>query len=571
MSALVPVSSPVAVLGLESLLNRLAVPEDHEALAPSMSLLDFVREAWAVLEPDTPLVEGFHVEAICAHLEAVSLGYPDPETGERRYIRDLLVTIPPRMTKSTIISVCWPAWEWTFRPWERYLTASYVQDVATQDAVKTRDLINSAWYQERWGHVFRMRGDQNVKTRYYNSRGGQRIAIGAVRGRTTALGGSRLIIDDPHNVMEAHSFEARQAVIRWFDVAFSNRQNNPKAGVRVVVQQRVHDQDLAGHVLRQGGWVHVNLPMEYEPTPEARTPTPIGWVDPRTEPGELLIEDRMNRAEVEKAKVRMGPADYRAQYGQKPSQEGGNIFHETYWRWYRKDYVDGTPGARPRDGDFDEVACFVDTASGEKETNAYTVFAVWGRKGEQAFLLQVYRERLSFPKLLVKMAEVWGDWGHRGLTAFYVENKSSGIQLIQMTQNPPPGTKRYPVKLWEPGTRPNEKVLRANNSTGWLAAGAAVLPAINGGPLSEQLPWVRAFVQEHTEFPNGEFADQVDTTTMMVHVWFIAPEAAEREAVVAAPGGSVGSGLATVAIDRGAGYARGDGTGWRDGEQDDDE
>lgn len=565
-SALAPVSNPVAVMGLESLLHRIAAPAEVEDLHPTMRLVEFVREAWPILEPDTPLVEGFHVEVICAHLEAISLGYVDPLTGEHRTLRDLLVTIPPRMTKSTIISVCWPAWEWTFRPWERFLTASYIQDVATQDALRTRDLILSPWYQERWGHVFRLRVDENRKTRYQNNRGGTRIAIGAVRGRTTSLGGSRLIVDDPHNVMEAHSFEKRQDVIRWFDVAFSNRQNNPQAGVRVIVQQRVHDHDLAGHVLRQGGWCHLNLPMEYEPTPEARIPTAIGWVDPRTEPGQLLVEERMGREEVEKAKVRMGPADYRAQYGQKPSQEGGNIFHEGYWRWYRADWTPGTEGARPRDEDFARIVGFVDTASGEKASNAYTVFSVWGLRGQQAFLLAVYRDRWAFPRLLRQMAVVWGDWHHRGLTAFHVENKSSGIALIQMAHNPPPGMQRYPVHLWEPGTRANEKVLRAENSTGWLAAGAAVLPATNDGPLTEQLPWVREFVQEHTEFPNGEFADQVDTTTMMVHVWFIdAEEEAERTPVIAAPGGSTGPGLATVALARGR-----DGRsapGFRDGEQ----
>lgn len=532
---LAPISNPVAIMGLEALLHRITLLGDQEPLQPTMSLLEFLREAWPILEPTSPLIEGFHVEAICLHLEAVTFGK----------IRDFLLTIPPRMTKSTIVSVAWPAWEWTFRPQERFLTASYVQDVATQDALRTRDLIQSAWYQERWGHVFRIRGDENRKTRYQNNRGGQRIAIGA-RGKTTSLGGSRLIIDDPHNVMEAHSFEKREAMIRWFDVAFSNRQNNPLAGARVIVQQRVHDHDLAGHVIRQGGWEHLNLPMEYEDTPQARTPTSIGWVDPRTESGELLVEERMDRQEVEKSKVRMG-ADYRAQYQQMPSLEGGNIFQATYWRWYRADFPVGTEGGRPPDHEL-EIVAFADTASKQGEQNAFTVFSVWGRHrpSQQAFLLQVYRSRVSFPQLLLRMGEVWADWHHRGLNLFKVEDKSSGIGLIQMAQNPPKGMPRYPVDAWSPGPGLNDKVFRANQTTGWLSSGAAVLPCFNDGSLSEQPLWVREFVGEHTEFPEGPFADQVDTTSMMIHSWFIDEEDKPRQATIVAPGGSVGPGLITA-------------------------
>jgi predicted phage terminase large subunit-like protein len=528
--------------------ERLATATFARSREPDCSLLNFFRECWSVLEPGVPLVEGFHVAAICEHLEAVTWGD----------VRDLLITIPPRMTKSSLVSVAWPAWEWTFRPEERFLTASYVQEVATQDAVRTRDLIRSYWFQERWGHVFHLRADQNLKTRYSNDKTGYRIAIGA-RGRTTSLGGSRLIVDDPHNVMDAGSYQKRQEVIRWWDVAMSTRHNDAKTGTRVIVQQRVHEGDLAGHVIRQGGFVHLNLPMEYEPTPEARTPTAIGWVDPRTEPGELLIEERFGRSEVEKAKQRMGPVDYAAQHQQHPSPMGGAIYLEQYWRWYRVDLPHGTPGSRPSDADL-EIVCFVDTASKEGEENAFTVFAVWGRTGDRAYLLQEYRERLAFPRLLAKTAQVWGDWHERGLTMFVVEDKSSGVALIQLAQNPPTGMQRFPVKAWSPGTR--DKVQRANMGTGWMASGAAALPAWNDGPLEDQIPWLREFVQEHTEFPKGDFADRVDTTTMMLHWWFVAPETEHvQEVPIVAPGGSVGPALATTGASS---------NGYREGPQDDD-
>ena len=132
-------------------------------------LREFVRQAWPVLEPEA-FVPGWHVDAICEHLEAVTDGY----------IRNLLITIPPRHTKSTLISVIWPCWEWINHPENRFLCSSYAETLAIRDAVRSRRLIQSPWYQANWGAVYHLSGDQNVKARYENDRGGFRLSAGAV-------------------------------------------------------------------------------------------------------------------------------------------------------------------------------------------------------------------------------------------------------------------------------------------------------------------------------------------------------------------------------------------------------
>src|SRR5215831_2717283 len=184
--------------------------------------------AWHVVEPATPYVNGFHIEAIAEHLEACSRGE----------IQDLVITIPPRTSKSLCTSVFWPTWSWTFAPSSRWLCNSYAQSLSVRDALKSRRLIESRWYQERWGHVFALAGDQNVKSRYDNTRGGYRLAA-SVTGSNTGEGGDFLVADDCTNVLEGESALSREMTTRWWFEVMPSRRNDPKTSVRVIIQQRV--------------------------------------------------------------------------------------------------------------------------------------------------------------------------------------------------------------------------------------------------------------------------------------------------------------------------------------------
>ena len=96
------------------------------------SLSAFVREAWPVLEPGTPFVSNWHIDAICDHLEAITAGE----------LNRLIVNIPPRHMKSLAVTVFWPCWEWLTRPETRWLFASYAQGLSTRDSLKCRRLIS---------------------------------------------------------------------------------------------------------------------------------------------------------------------------------------------------------------------------------------------------------------------------------------------------------------------------------------------------------------------------------------------------------------------------------------------
>lgn len=276
-------------------------------------LYEFIQQAWHVLEPTTKFIPGWHLEAISEHLEAVSNGQ----------IKRLLINIPPRHMKSLSVGVFWPCWSWIKNPSSRWLFSSYAQDLSTRDSLKCRRLLGSPWYQVRWGDRFTLVGDQNQKTRYENNQTGYRLAT-SVDGLTTGEGGDFIVIDDAHSIKQVESELIRKSVLVWYDEVMSTRLNNIKTGAIVIVMQRSHHDDLAGHVLeKELGYEHLMLPAEYEP--DRKCSTSLGFKDPRKKSGELLWPDRMGRKEIEKQK-QMGTYAYAGQYQQRPSPRGGGLF-----------------------------------------------------------------------------------------------------------------------------------------------------------------------------------------------------------------------------------------------------
>src|SRR5574343_1939226 len=120
----------------------------------------FTKLAWHVIEPATPFIPNWHLDVMAEHLEAVY----------RCEIKDLLINMPPRHMKSIEVAVMFPAWVWTFQPSVKWLYSSYAQSLSVRDSVKMRRLIRSPWYQERWGHVFRVTSDQDEKMKWENDK-----------------------------------------------------------------------------------------------------------------------------------------------------------------------------------------------------------------------------------------------------------------------------------------------------------------------------------------------------------------------------------------------------------------
>jgi hypothetical protein len=439
-----------------SLLRRPGLLIEIDAERAVRSLREFVRQAWPVVEPSTPFVPGFHIDAIIEHLEAVTHGQ----------IRNLLINVPPRHMKSLLVSVFWPAWEWIVHPERRWLYSSYAASLSIRDSVKFRRLIESTWYQSRWGDRFDLTSDQNTKVRVDNSRSGYRIAT-SVGGSATGEGGDRIICDDPHNVQEVESDTVRKGTLDWFDIVMSTRVNDPKTSAMVVVMQRCHQQDLSGHLLEQGGWEHLCLPAEYE---GATCKTSIGFCDPRKEMGELLWKERYGTPEIEDLKRRLGSYAAAGQLQQRPSPLGGGILKRHWWRYFQPQgfnlppvivsLPDGTsvsiaPIYAP--SYVDEQLQSWDCSFKNLETSDYVVGQAWGRSGSIYLLGHQIRARMDCPGTIKAIRELSQKW--RGTLAKLIEDKANGSAVISMLQHEIPG------------------ILRVNPEGGKVARAMAVSPS----------------------------------------------------------------------------------------------
>jgi predicted phage terminase large subunit-like protein len=488
------------------LLQRPGLLIEIDAERATRSLREFVRQAWVIVEPSTPFVPGFHIEAISDHVEAVSRGQ----------IRTLLINVPPRHMKSLLVSVFWPAWEWIRWPERRWLYSAYAASLSIRDSVKFRRLIESPWYQARWGDRFDLTSDQNTKVRVDNSRSGYRIAT-SVGGSATGEGGDRIICDDPHNVQEVESDSVRKGTLDWWDVVMSSRVNDPKTTAMVVVMQRCHQQDLSGHLLEQGGWEHLCLPAEYEGPTRA---TSIGFSDPRTIVGELLWKERFGPNEIEDLKRRLGSYAAAGQLQQRPSPLGGGIFKRHWWRYWQPrganlppvivQLPDGTQQSiaaieAPRS--VDEQIQSWDCTFKNLETSDYVVGQVWARVGSIYLLGDQIRRRMDCPTTVKAVRELSQRWPQT--IAKLIEDKANGSAVVQMLTYEIPG------------------ILPVNPEGGKVARAMAVSPLIEAGnvylPHPLYAPWVNDFIEECAAFPNGAHDDQVDAMTQALSRWNMIP------------------------------------------------
>lgn len=293
----------------------------NDMVKAESSLIGFVQQGWHVVEPKTPFIDGWHLHAICDHLEAVSSGQ----------IQNLLINIPPRFMKSLDVCVFFPAWEWIQEPALRYLFSSYAETLSKRDSVKCRRLIQSLWYQSRWGDSYQITSDQNEKLRFENDKTGVRIAT-SVGGMGTGEGGDRIIVDDPHNVRDGDSIIKRIGVLHWWDEVMSTRLNDEDTGAKIIVCHRSAQNDLSGHVLAEKhGYVHLCLPARYEgenridsPVIDKQTGEP--WKDRRTKVGEPLWENKFGVKQLDKREKKMSTYAIAAQQQQSPSPRGGGVF-----------------------------------------------------------------------------------------------------------------------------------------------------------------------------------------------------------------------------------------------------
>lgn len=389
--------------------------------------------------------------------------------------------------KSIIISAMWAPWVWLTNPHRKFIYASYAQSLALQDSVKARDIIQSTEYQRLINGAWTLREDANLKAEFQNSAGGVRVAT-SVGGTLTGKGGDYLVADDPQSATDSHSDVIRNEANRWWDEVMSSRANNPDKVGRVVIQQRLHESDLTGHLLKKGGYDHLVLPAQFEVSSRIKSKTFLQFKDPRSVDGELLWPNRFSKKAIDELKVDMGSLASSGQLQQDPKPADGGMFKRKWWQWYRD-----------LPTDIEQIVQFWDCAQKVGVSNDYSVCATWAKTPKGFYLLDLWREKVEAPDL---ERAVSTNFSKHKPNAVVIEDKSSGSSLIQTLLR----ETDLPVIPYDPGKL--DKVTRAS----------AVTPKVESGRcfLNERIEGIEDFLLEHEKFPSAAHDDTVDTTSMMI-------------------------------------------------------
>lgn len=470
-----------------------AIQLERERRRIKKGLHVFQKEAWHVVEPGREFVDGWHLEAIAEHLEACLKGQ----------IKQLVINMPPRHMKSISVAVMMLAYDWIDNPWRQYLFASYAGSLSKRDSNKTRRLLSSPWYQRHFGGDFTLLGD--TIGRFDNDKSGYRIAT-SIGAATTGEGGDILVQDDPHNAVEAQSDTMRLGALDWRDQAWSTRHNDPKTGVDLLVMQRLHEMDMTGHVLAEGGWEHLCLPARYD---GRKIVTCIGWVDPRDTHGEPLWPERFGEDELKKLEKKLGVYGTSGQLQQRPAPAAGGIINvDKILLW---------PAAKPLP-EFTIVIQSYDTAIEEGEMNDDTACVTGGvfmYKGRyRLMILDFWAEQMQYPALRKRIKtdlkeNIYGEKGSEVKAQYaLVENKGSGTQARQDLTHA-----RIAIVPYNPGRL--DKVARARLRSA-LIEDDLIYFLESSRDKGEPVTWVRPLKKNLANFPLVEHDDPTDAFIQLV-------------------------------------------------------
>lgn len=426
----------------------------------------FVQKCFATLHPNAAYMPNWHVALIGEYLEAC----------RRREIRRLLINMPPRMLKSVTVSVAWPAFLMGHNPAERIMTASYAAALSIKHALDCRAIVQSPWFGEVFPEL-RLARDQNEKHKFATRQHGHRIAT-SIGGTATGEGGNFLVMDDPHTPAQAMSDVQRRNAVDWFDQTFATRLDDKRTGVIVVVMQRLHADDLSGHLLEKGGWEHLCLPA----IAETRQVYDFGAVRHVRERGEFLHPAREGVAQLTELKRELGSYAFAAQYQQNPMPSDAGMVRRHWFGRYRT-----VPEA------FTRVVQSWDTAIKAGPGHDGSACVTVGEAEGKCHVLDVTVLRAEYPALkhhVRRMAEVWKP------DAVLIEDKASGQSLLQDMRR-------------EKGLPPLIGIMPASDKVTRFAAVSAMIEA---GKVSLPLDaaWLAEFERELLAFPQGKHDDQVD-------------------------------------------------------------
>jgi len=434
----------------------------------------FVERSFHELNPETDYLHNWHIESIAETLERCRGGS----------LRRLAINVPPRSLKSHMTSIAFPAWLLGHNPSAQIICASYAQDLADKLAADCRSVMGARWYRDLFPST-RFASARQAVHDFSTTQKGFRLAT-SVGGVLTGRGADYIVIDDALKPDEALSETQRQTVNKWFDHTLISRLNDKRTGCIILIMQRLHQDDLVGHVLQQGGWFVVKFPAIAEQDEEHVVQTPYGRRIFTRRQGEALHAEREPLEVLANIREVQGEYNFAGQYQQAPAPLGGGMIKAD---WF-KSYTDPDVPSK-----CDLIFQSWDTANKPTELSDYSVCTTWGMKDKHLYLLHVYRKRVGYPDLKRAVREQAETFGPKTIL---IEDRASGTQLIQDLVN----EGMHEVQRYQPTL---EKVMRMHSVTSTIENGFVHLP--------EKAEWLPEYLHEMSTFPKGRFDDQVDSTS----------------------------------------------------------
>lgn len=459
---------------------RVEVAIQAAAAACKASFYEFLVYFWDTIVEDE-YQDNWHIKFICDELQTAAERVFKNQPKEY----DLIINVPPGSSKSTIVTIMFPAWVWTQMAHARFITGSYSSDLSTLHAVKSRDVVKSSKFQELFPGLIQFKRDMDGKTAYENTSKGSRH-ITSPGGTATGKHAHFIIVDDPINPELAFSEVERKKAVRWMDKTMSSRKVNKKVTLTILVMQRLAEDDPTGHLLAKKGKPirHICLPSEI---------TDLDNVKPKEAEvfyhGGLLDLRRLDRGVLDEAKTDLGSVDYAGQHLQNPFAAEGGIFKRAWFKYYHE-----LPNMRPT-----RTVHSWDTAYKAKQQNDYNAKTAWKQFPHGHYLTDLWMEKTTTPVL---KKEIQTQYAADPADAVLIEDKASGQGILQDLE----AETTLPLIGIQPES---DKIVRANRAAPTVEAGNIYLP-INA-------PWVAALVDKLCAFPGVKHDDDVDSFTQYVN------------------------------------------------------
>ena len=448
-------------------------------------LSGFIERSFYELNPQTEYLHNWHIEVIAAELEKCRRG----ET------KRLIINVPPRSLKSHCASIAFSAFLLGHNPAAQVICASYGQQLADKLAADCRSVMTSEWYRNLFPGT-RLASGRQALNDFTTTQQGFRLAT-SVGGILTGRGADFIIIDDPLKPDEALSDTQRKAVNDWFDHTLYSRLNDKRTGRIILIMQRLHEDDLVGHVLGlEPPWKVIRFPAiaEEDETHVIETLYGTRRFQRRFQrrAGEALHPEREPLEILNHLREAQGEYNFAGQYQQAPAPLGGGLVKA---EWFKTYTVTDVPAK------FEMIFQSWDTANKPTELSDYSVCTTWGVKEKHLYLIHVCRKRLGYPELkraVREQAEVFSP------QTILIEDKASGTQLIQELVS----EGMHAIMKYEPTM---DKTMRMHSVTSTIENGFAHLP--------DKAAWLAEYLHELTSFPKGKYDDQADSTSQGLD-WF---------------------------------------------------